>query len=69
VGGTTMRFGIYPGHPHEAETLGSLGRLRSEFNILWSKVNDYNEANPKPDAEMSQVTLYFGQDVRHPDNS
>jgi len=63
TGGTTLHFGIHPGHPHEAEVLGLLGRIRAELDRLWQKVADHNKEHPVPDEEATRVTFYFGQSV------
>jgi hypothetical protein len=69
VGGTTLHFGIYPGHPYEERVKQSLGRLRRELGALWQEVAEYNKAHPIVDEEATRVTLYFGQSVRSPSDS
>ncbi|HVU01365.1 MAG TPA: hypothetical protein VHE30_06420 [Polyangiaceae bacterium] len=66
VGGTTLHFGVYEGHPHRDEVYGLLARLRGELMELWKKVVSYNEAHPKSEDDVTQVTFYFGQNVIHP---
>jgi hypothetical protein len=66
VGGSTIHFGVYPGHPLEAEVYGSLGRIRVELNELWQRVVAFNQANPIADEAATRVTVYFGQYVREP---
>jgi hypothetical protein len=63
VGGTTLSFDLYAGHPYEAEVYGLLGRIRGEINGLWNKVATHNRQHPKPDKEKQKVVFYFGQNV------
>lgn len=59
VGGTTLSFDLWPGHPHEAEVRGLLASTRSQTIPLWEKVTEYNKAHR---AEGSyQVHFYCGQ--------
>jgi hypothetical protein len=67
VGGTTLHFGIRPGHPFEERVLGVLDRVRDDLNVLWKEVASYNEAHPTPDDEATRVTFYFGQCVVPPE--
>ena len=69
VGGTTLHFGIHPGHPYEHRVKELLGRLRRELGALWKEVADYNKAHPIADENATRVTLYFGQSVRAPSDS
>lgn len=62
-GGTTLHFGIRPGHPYEAQVLGLLARVRGELDQLWQKVAQHNREHPAPDDEATRVTFYFGQSV------
>lgn len=63
VGGATLSFDLYPGHPDEREVYGLLGRVRGEVNTLWNRVRARNEARPIDDSERIKVTFYFGQGV------
>jgi hypothetical protein len=63
IGGTTLSFTIYPGHPFEKDVLGLLGRIRKQVNPLWNKVSSYNEEHPEDSAEKLEVSFYFGQSV------
>lgn len=65
-GGTTLHFGIHPGHPYEERVTQLLRRLRQELGALWQEVADYNKSHPIADEEATRVTLYFGQSVRAP---
>ena len=66
TGGTTLRFGVHEAHPYYEEVLTSLRRSRETMNALWTKVTEYNVANPVPEEERTVVTFYFGQAVRRP---
>jgi hypothetical protein len=63
VGGATLSFDVYPGHPHESEVYGLLERVRTEVNELWTQVRAANTALPVSDDERVRVTFYFGQNV------
>lgn len=62
VGGATLSFDVYPGHPHSERVYGLLKRVRADVNEIWSEVAEYNR-NHLPPAEKSRVTFYFGQSV------
>jgi hypothetical protein len=66
VGGTTLHFGVHPGHPHEAAALSLLQRVRTELNAFWNEVAAYNREHPIPEELATRVTFYFGQVVRPP---
>jgi hypothetical protein len=66
IGGTTVHFGIYPGHPFEERVLGSLCRVREDMDKLWDEVSGYNGEHPIPDEAATRVTFYFGQHVMDP---
>lgn len=68
VGGATLGFDIAPGHPYEAQVLGTLQRVREEVNVLWNEVQDYNARHPIADDERTEVLFYFGQTVTGPDD-
>ena len=63
VGGTTLHFGIHPGHPHETEVLGTLGRVREQLAALLNKVSLHNRAHGVTAEQATRVTFYFGQYV------
>jgi len=63
VGGATLSFDLFDGHPYEAEVYGLLGRVRGEINTLWNKVATYNRQHPHPEMEKKKVVFYFGQNV------
>jgi hypothetical protein len=63
IGGTTLRFELSPNHPHRAQTLALLGRIRTELDAFWNHVSDYNDAHPVAEDERFNVVFYFGQNV------
>jgi hypothetical protein len=63
VGGTTLSFSVYDGHPHEREVYGLLQRVRGELNELWNRVSEYNRAHAIDPDRRVDVTFYFGQHV------
>lgn len=64
VGGATLGFDIYPGHPHEAEVYALLRTVRGDVNRLWDQVAAYNREHPVPDSQKRKVHFYFGQTVQ-----
>jgi len=63
IGGTTLSFDLWPGHPHEAEVRRLLADVRSQVIPLWEKVEGHNKENP---AEAScKVTFYCGQHLMY----
>lgn len=62
LGGATLRFTVFEGHPFEAEVLGLLRRVRGEVNALWTRVEAHNKRHPLP-RDTKRVTFYFGQNV------
>jgi hypothetical protein len=63
VGGATLSFDVYAGHPYEAEVYGLLTQVRADINTLWSKVANYNRRHSVTDRERHKVVFYFGQNV------
>jgi hypothetical protein len=61
TGGATLAFEIHARHPQRDEVLGLLGRVRSEVNELWHRVEAHNAAHPVSEEERRRVTFYFGQ--------
>ncbi len=59
VGGTTLCFNLWPGHPREAQVRALLGATREQVLPLWSEVADYNRQH-RPDRTYN-VNFYFGQ--------
>lgn len=63
VGGTTLHFGVFPGHPFEERSLGLLRRFREELAEFWKDVSTYNRENGLTEDDVNRVTFYFGQHV------
>ena len=59
VGGTTLSYDIWPGHPKEQEVLDLLAILRGRVIALWDEVEEYNRTHESEAAY--QVTFYCGQ--------
>lgn len=60
IGGSTLHFSVYPGHPFEAQVLDLLRTVRDIALPLWQDVSEYNQAHPLP-REVSRVAFYCGQ--------
>jgi hypothetical protein len=66
IGGTTLSFDLWPGHPLETEVRRLLADVRDRIIPLWEKVEAHNRANP---AEPScRVTFYCGQHLAQADS-
>lgn len=61
VGGTTLRFDLWPGHPHDQEVRELLAEVRERIISLWGAVEEHNRLHPHPTTH--QVTFYCGQFV------
>jgi hypothetical protein len=61
-GGATYTFEVWPGHPCEAEVVGTLARLRRELSELRERVEEHNALASLP-AEHLRVVCYAGQHV------
>ncbi len=59
VGGTTLSFDLWPGHPREAEVRRLLASVRGQVLPLWGEVSEYNREN-RPNSTY-KVTFYCGQ--------
>jgi hypothetical protein len=59
VGGTTLSFDLWPGHPREAEVRRLLAAVRGQVLPLWEEVSEYNREN-RPSTTY-KVTFYCGQ--------
>jgi hypothetical protein len=59
VGGTTLTFDLWPGHPREAEVRQLLQATRNRVIPLWDEVTEYNREHAEDGAY--QLTFYFGQ--------
>jgi hypothetical protein len=67
IGGATLTFSLYPGHPQEAAVRGLLASVRAEVNALWREVTAHAVAHPPADTD-TKVTFYFGQMVAPADD-
>ncbi len=63
IGGSTVTFSLYAGHPYENEVLGLLARVRADVNALWDRVSELNRTNAIDPDRLFEVTFYFGQNV------
>lgn len=63
VGGATLSFDVYAGHPHEHAVYGLLEQVRHQVDALWREVRKVNQVRPVSDDERIKVTFYFGQSV------
>jgi hypothetical protein len=61
VGGTTLSFDLWPGHPREGEVRQLLATVRGQVASLWNEVAAYNREH-RPDTTYS-VTFYCGQNL------
>lgn len=59
VGGTTLSYDVWKGHPKEQEVLALLAESRSKAIALWDEVEEYNRTHETKDGY--QVTFYAGQ--------
>jgi len=59
VGGTTLGYDVWPGHPKEKEVLELLASIRGRVIALWDEVEEYNSTHASEAAY--QVTFYCGQ--------
>ncbi len=67
VGGTTLSFDLWPGHPREGEVRGLLASVRERILPLWDEVSRYNREH-RPERPF-QVTFYCGQYLVKDDDS
>jgi hypothetical protein len=61
IGGTTLSFDLWPGHPREQEVRKLLATTRRQVADLWEEVAAYNKDH-RPQ-ETYSVTFYCGQNV------
>jgi hypothetical protein len=59
VGGTTLTFDLWPGHPREQEVRSLLRSTRAQVLPLWEEVEAFNPTQPARDTY--QVHFYCGQ--------
>lgn len=67
IGGATLSFDVYPGHPLEQEVYALLGDVRSRVNEVWGRLAAQNKEHPIADADKIKVTFYLGQNVERPE--
>ena len=60
VGGTTLSFDLWPGHPREKEVRQLLATTRKQVIALWDEILEYNDGVSSPD-HVYNVTFYCGQ--------
>ncbi len=61
IGGTTLSFDVWPGHPYETEARKLLAAVRNQVIPLWEKVEAYNRDHGAEPG--SKVVFYCGQHV------
>ena len=64
IGGSTLSFDVWPGHPHQNRVYNLLKRTRKEAIDLWDDVASYNTTNPRPADQVEKVTFYVGQTIQ-----
>jgi Winged helix DNA-binding domain len=62
TGGATFTLDLWPGHPLEAELLGTLTRLRAEFESLRTRLDHINTSSKIAPSE--RLVVYFGQHLQ-----
>lgn len=67
VGGTTLSFDLWPGHPREREVRQLLASVRKQILPLWEEVSAYNQEH-RPE-ETYAVNFYCGQNVTEEDDT
>jgi len=65
VGGTTLSFDLWPGHPREHEVRKLLATVRKQVVTLWDEVAEYNKEH-RPSSTYS-VSFYCGQNLTEED--
>lgn len=71
IGGMTLSFDLYPGHPQEEEVRALLKTYRASLNELWSRVVETNEAAREAGEahqDAFKVTFYLGQNIEDLDH-
>jgi hypothetical protein len=64
VGGATLSFDVYDGHPHQARVAGLLRDVRVRVNELWNDVEAENAKSSGAHPPFRRVYFYFGQYVQ-----
>lgn len=63
IGGATLSFDLYAGHPKENEVYGLLQKVRADVNVLWNEVSALNRQHPIAENERVRVWFYLGQSI------
>lgn len=66
VGGATLTFTLYPGHPQERAVRALLATVRAQANALWQAVTAHADERSPSDDDF-KVTFYFGQTIQGAD--
>ena len=61
IGGTTLSFDLWPGHPREREVRQLLATVRRQVVSLWDEVAEYNQTHRAKSTY--QVSFYCGQNL------
>jgi hypothetical protein len=67
IGGATLSFDVFTGHPLEQEVYGLLADVRARVNDLWARLSAHNREHPIVDRDKIKVTFYLGQNVERSD--
>ncbi len=67
VGGGTISFELWEGHPLEGEVKALLRNVRAQANTLWQQTHDPSCNRPE-NAARFRVWFYFGQNVQELDD-
>lgn len=59
IGGSTLTFDLWAGHPREQEVRSLLHATRERVQALWEEVAEYNRRTPHADSY--QLSFYCGQ--------
>jgi predicted transcriptional regulator len=59
VGGTTVTYDLWPGHPREQQVRALLATMRNQVIPLWEEISDYNRERMRDVSY--HVTFYCGQ--------
>lgn len=63
IGGTTLSFDLYAGHPFEHDVKGLLAHVRSDIFALWQQVSAHNQAKPPDEDALQRIVFYVGQNI------
>lgn len=68
VGGATLSFDVFPGHPFEQRVQRLLQEVRATVGALWSDVEAYNAEHREAVSGRRRIFFYFGQYVEESDS-